>query len=291
MSVAASSARTRSSVPMALGETAAMPSDSARYTHGHHESVLRSHTWRTAANSCGYLLGHLAPGMSLLDVGCGPGTITADLARLVAPGAVVGIDPAPEVIETATESVDREGIDVTFSTGDVMDLQYPDGAFDVVHAHQVLQHLADPVGALVEMRRVRRPGGIVAARDSDYAAMTWFPELDGLAAWNELYHAVTARNGAQADAGRRLRSWAQRAGFAEVEASAATWCFADEASRQWWGDLWATRVLHSSFADQAREHGLADESDLQRISAAWREWAASEDGWFAVLHGEVLCRR
>ena len=62
------------------------------YTHGHHESVLRSHTWRTAENSCAYLLPELRPGQGLLDVGCGPGTITADLALLVAPGGVVGLD-------------------------------------------------------------------------------------------------------------------------------------------------------------------------------------------------------
>src|SRR6188472_2086916 len=64
------------------------------YTHGHHESVLRSHEWRTAENSAAYLLPHLQPGMDLLDVGCGPGTITLDLARLVAPGHVVGVDAA-----------------------------------------------------------------------------------------------------------------------------------------------------------------------------------------------------
>ena len=56
------------------------------YTHGHAESVLRSHRTRTAANSAAYLLPHLAPGQRLLDVGSGPGTITADLATLVAPG-------------------------------------------------------------------------------------------------------------------------------------------------------------------------------------------------------------
>ena len=52
----------------------------AQYTHGHHESVLRSHRWRTAENSAAYLLPHLGPARTLLDVGCGPGTITADLA-------------------------------------------------------------------------------------------------------------------------------------------------------------------------------------------------------------------
>jgi ubiquinone/menaquinone biosynthesis C-methylase UbiE len=51
------------------------------YTHGHHASILRSHRWRTAANSASYLLGYLTPGMSLLDVGFGPGTITMTWLR------------------------------------------------------------------------------------------------------------------------------------------------------------------------------------------------------------------
>jgi ubiquinone/menaquinone biosynthesis C-methylase UbiE len=71
------------------------------YTHGHHESVLRSHTWRTAQNSAAYLLGHLRPGMNLLDVGCGPGTVTVDLAGRVAPGRVVGLDASGPIVEQA----------------------------------------------------------------------------------------------------------------------------------------------------------------------------------------------
>ena len=51
-----------------------------RYTHGHHESVLKSHTWRTIGNSAAYLEPQLAAGLSLLDVGCGPGTITVEFA-------------------------------------------------------------------------------------------------------------------------------------------------------------------------------------------------------------------
>ncbi|HEX4218534.1 MAG TPA: methyltransferase domain-containing protein, partial [Acidimicrobiales bacterium] len=147
------------------------------YTHGHHESVLRSHTWRTAENSAAYLLDHVVPGTALLDVGCGPGTITIDLAKRVAPGPVVGIDASAPVLEKAARRAEEEACtNVTFRVGDVTHLELEDGSFDVVHAHQVLQHLPDPVAALREMRRVCRPGGIVAARDADYAAMTWFPE-------------------------------------------------------------------------------------------------------------------
>ena len=59
-----------------------MPTESDVYLHGHHDSVLRSHRWRTAENSAGYLIPHLAAGAEILDIGCGPGTITAGLAEL-----------------------------------------------------------------------------------------------------------------------------------------------------------------------------------------------------------------
>jgi ubiquinone/menaquinone biosynthesis C-methylase UbiE len=129
------------------------------YTHGHHESVLRSHTWRTAENSAAYLLPALRPRLDLLDVGCGPGTITADLARRVAPGRVVGVDRAPDVLAQASAHASGQGVSIELQAGDVYALQFPDASFDVVHAHQVLQHLSAPVRALREMRRVLRPGG------------------------------------------------------------------------------------------------------------------------------------
>jgi len=262
------------------------PEASAAYTHGHHDSVLRSHRWRTAENSASYLLPHLAPGMDLLDVGCGPGTITVDLAARVAPGQTVGTDNAFAAITAAREAV--ADVPVHFQVSDVMRLDFPDTSFDVVHAHQVLQHLADPIGALVEMARVCRPGGIVAARDSDYAAMTWFPADPGLDAWLALYRQVARANGAEPDAGRRLLDWAVRAGLGDVRASASVWCFASPEDRAWWSGLWAERVTQSSLADRAIELGLATTMDLEHIAAAWRRWAEAATGWFTVLHGEVL---
>ncbi len=158
------------------GETVPVMGSSEVYTHGHTEGVLRSHRWRTAENSAGYLLPHLRAGQRLLDLGCGPGTISVDLARRVAPGPVVGVDRAEPPLREARATAAAAAVDnVTFAVGDAYQLDFPAGSFDVVHAHQVLQHLSDPVAALVEMRRVCAPGGWIAVRDADYAAMTWHP--------------------------------------------------------------------------------------------------------------------
>ncbi|MFC7221471.1 methyltransferase domain-containing protein [Streptomyces polyrhachis] len=263
----------------------------ATYTHGHHESVLRSHRWRTAENSAAYLLGELRPGLRVLDVGCGPGTITADLAARVAPGRVTGVDTAPGVLADARAEAAARGVaNVEFAVGDVERLDFPDDSFDVVHAHQVLQHVAEPVRALREMRRVCRPGGVVAARDSDYAAMTWYPQLSVLSDWLALYQRVARAGGGEPDAGRRLLAWAREAGFAEVTAGASVWCFSGAQERAWWSGLWADRTTASSYAGLAVAGGHATAGSLERIAAGWREWGAAPDGWFSVLHGEVLCR-
>jgi ubiquinone/menaquinone biosynthesis C-methylase UbiE len=259
------------------------------YTHGHHESVLRSHTWRTIENSAAYLLPLLSAGLDVLDVGCGPGTITVDLARRVAPGTVVGIDRSDDVIEVARRQAD--GVDgVRFEAGDVYGLAHPDDSFDVVHAHQVLQHLSDPVAALREMRRVCRPGGVVAARDADYASFVWAPLDVRLDCWLSTYRAVARANRGEPDAGRHLLAWARAAGFRSVDASASVWCFSTPDERAWWGRTWADRMRDSSVAHQAVRGGHCTRADLDAMAAAFTDWAEDPDGWFAVLHGEVLAR-
>ena len=264
---------------------------SAVYTHGHHESVLRSHSWRTAENSAAYLLGVLEPDMRILDVGCGPGTITADLAERVPDGRVVGMDSESAVLGKARALAgERRLANLEFTTGDVYELGYPDASFGVVHAHQVLQHLADPVSALREMARVCEPGGYVAARDADYGGMGWYPRLPGLDEWIDLYRRVARANGGDPDAGRRLHSWAREAGLTEITGSASIWYYGTPQERRWWGELWADRTVASSYARIAVEGGHATEADLQRIADAWRTWAAREDAWFSILHGEILCR-
>lgn len=259
------------------------------YIHGHHESVLRSHRWRTAENSAAHLLPHLRPGQRLLDVGSGPGTITADLARLVAPGRVTAVEPTESALDLTRRTVDTlPNVDCVQS--DVHGLDFPDDSFDIVHAHQVLQHVADPVGALREMRRVCRPDGVVAVRDSDYAGFIWYPLVPELDDWLDLYRRVARLSGGEPDAGRRLYSWAQAAGFRHVVPSSSTWCYAEPEARAWWGALWADRALKSDMASLALAHGAATEGDLHRIADGWRTWAAAPDGWLSIVHGEVVAR-
>jgi ubiquinone/menaquinone biosynthesis C-methylase UbiE len=231
-------------------------------------------------------LPHLTPGQRLLDVGSGPGTITADLAALVAPGEVVALEVNDQAAALTRQGA--PGVDVR--VGDVHALPFDAGEFDVVHAHQVLQHLTDPVEALREMRRVAKPGGIVAVRDADFHGMSWYPALPELDEWMELYQRIARRNGAEPDAGRRLVSWAQSAGFTDVAPTSSNWLYATGQQRRWQARVWGERVLHSAFAEQALEYGFANAADLARISAGWHRWGSTDDGWFLIPNGEVIAR-
>lgn len=265
-------------------------STSARYTHGHHDSVLASHRWRTATNSAGYLLPHLRPGLRLLDIGSGPGTITADLARLVAPSTVTALEANEEAMDLTRTECEKQGLWLDYVVGDVHALEFEDDSFDVVHAHQVLQHVADPVQALREMRRVCRPDGIVAVRDADYHGFTWYPENPRLDRWMELYQTAARSNGGEPDAGRRLLAWANEAGFSEVSPSADSWLFATPPDRDYWGSMWERRILESALTDQLLAQDLSTRGELEEISAAWAQWRDDTDGWLLLPNGEIIAR-
>jgi ubiquinone/menaquinone biosynthesis C-methylase UbiE len=264
-----------------------MATTGEEYFHGHHPSVLRSHAWRTAENSAAYLTPSLRAGQRVLDIGCGPGTITADLAALVAPGEVLGIDRAPAVVEHARHTF-GEVPNLRFEVGDVYALDLPDSSVDVVHAHQVLQHLTDPVAALREARRVLVPGGLLAVRDSDYGAMTWYPEDPDLDVWLDVYRRTARALRADPDAGRRMHAWVAEAGFTDVRAGASIWCFSSPDDVAWWGGMWAERAVASDFATRAKAMGTATDSRLDGISAAFRRWSEHPQARFTVPHGEVL---
>lgn len=259
------------------------------YTHGHASVVVAAHARRTAEEAARFLIPHLKPGMRIVDVGCGPGSITTGLARYVAPGSVLGIDNAAGVLETARQHAAGSNVDnVRFEVAAAYDLPVADASVDVVYAHQVLQHLADPEGALAEARRVLVDGGYVAVRDADYGTMTHHPHEPLLDRWLEIYVAMARRNGGEPDAGRRLLEWVTAAGFTHPVATASTWWYADPQSRADWAELWANRMTLGDIVARAEELEISDRTELAAIAAAWRSWARQPMGWFAFIHGEML---
>ncbi len=265
-----------------------MAEPTTRYTHGHSDAVLRVHSWRTVANSAGYLRPHLRPGIDLLDVGCGPGSLTVDLAREIAPGRVVGVDSSAEVVQSARAIAEAASVDVELRADDVYALDLPDDAFDVVHAHQLLQHLADPVAALREMRRVCRPGGVVATRDVDFGTAAAHPDV--ATEWRAVYVPAARALGGEPYAGRHLLAWAREAGLDDVTCTAGAWCFATPDERSWWGNAWAERVETSTYAVEAVRRGLTTPERNAAIARAWREWVDHPTGWFSITHGEIIAR-
>ena len=270
-----------------------MAKEQASYLHGHHESVVKDHARRTAQDSAAFLLPHIKPHHTILDLGCGPGTITADFASIVSQGKVVGGDAVQAVLDEARQNAQSRGLtNITFRLLDANDLPYPDNSFDIVHCHQVLQHVQDPVGILKEMRRVAKADGIVAARETDYGSFAWYPELPGLDDWKRLYYKAGKASKGEPNAGRRLHVWAKQAGFEPscIDASWDTWHYSGQRAIQF-GEAWAGRVLNSNFAGTILKHGLASQLDIERISQTWKDWAASDDLLMLIPCGQILCRK
>ena len=261
-----------------------------RYTHGHFATVVENHASRTAANSAAYLLPHLKKTDTLLDIGCGPGSITADLAGHVA--SVVGVDAASEAVSRAEKDAARRGVDnAQFRIADVYELPFPDHTFDIVHGHQVLQHLSDPVAALREAARVLKKGGIVAMRDTDYATMVHDPHEPRIDRWLALYSELARRNGGEPNAGRMLARWTRDAGFADIVPSSSTWTYANPEAIEGWRKLWTSRLLEARMGVDSVALGLATRDEIEDLAAGWDRWASQPQPFFAFLHGEVLARK
>jgi ubiquinone/menaquinone biosynthesis C-methylase UbiE len=266
-----------------------MPSVSETYQLGHHPSVVARHARRTVETAAAFLLPFLKPGMRLLDVGCGPGSMTSGFAQRVAPGETIGIDPSAEVIATA-KSLARATTarNLSFEVGNIYEPRFAAGTFDAVFAHQVLQHLRHPVDALRQMRTLLAPGGVLGVRVVDWGSAIFYPESEGVRQYLAVQFDLARRNGGEPNAGRYLRRWFREAGFGEMRVTTSTESDADADATRDRAEMFADRVLQSSLADRALKCGIMTRSDLESLAAAWHAWGRDPDAFFCFSHIEVV---
>jgi ubiquinone/menaquinone biosynthesis C-methylase UbiE len=265
---------------------------SETYQLGHHPSVVARHARRTVENAAAFLLPFLKPGMRLLDVGCGPGSITAGFAQRVAPGKTIGIDPSAEVIATARSLAgEATARNLSFEVGSIYEPRFAPGTFDAIFTHQVMQHLRRPVDALRQMRELLAPGGVLGVRVVDWGSAIFYPESEGVRRYVAFQFELARRNGGEPNAGRYLRRWLREAGFGETRLTTSTESDADTQATRDRAEMFADRVLRSGLAERALECGLATRSDLESIAAAWRAWGCDPDAFFCFSHIEAVARK
>lgn len=198
------------------------------YTPGTTPNVVAFMARRRAASHAAFFLAELRPGLRVLDVGCGPGTITLGLAAAVSPGgSVVGIDRTGEQFHDAAETARRDAIPARFQAASIYDLPFPDGSFDAVFAHALFEHLAEPSRALDELHRVLVPGGRIGLRSPDWGGFVLHPESAELDVALARYEAMQRENGGDTHAGRKLAAWLRDAGFRDAESGGAFEVYAD----------------------------------------------------------------
>lgn len=257
--------------------------------HGVTPGLSNDYGTRTASRQAAFALPYLHSGMDLLDVGCGPGTITLGLAQVVAPGHVVGLDHDQQHIEMArARAAEQEVTNVTFQVDDALSLPFGDDVFDAVFENDMLTHLSqDAAMAAREVYRVLKPNGLFAARDVDASAVMWGNPTEALRELDRLFIAWHRSRGSDITLGKRLPAILREAGFTNTIKSVSADTKGDPKATRSHAEI-TIELLDGPFGSDIVEHGWADQSRVDRLKESIQEWGEHPDAFFANLHVEVI---
>lgn len=160
----------------------------------------------------------LRHGMNVLDAGCGTGVVTRKMAKKVSPGEAYGVDIDSLFIDEARKLAANEGINnIRFGLGDIDNLKFDDGIFDVSYCRLVLMHVKNPVKTVTELKRVTKKGGIVAVSDSDDGVVVVYPEMSKIMDLYSKYGRWAKMRGEDRYIGRQLFSIFSQAGLSQIQ--------------------------------------------------------------------------
>ena len=262
------------------------------YTMGFSEELLQSLRRQTAEASAAYLLPHLRPGHRVLDFGCGPGTISVGLAKAVAPGELHGIDMEESQIELARSVAEAGGRDnATFHVGDVTDLPFEDGFFDVAHCRNVLMHVPDTAAVLAEVKRVLKPGGIIGCREMICASSFTHPDLDVMGKSWDMFQDLVAADDGHPQMGKELKAHILDAGFANPRITASFDIYSAPEDVLFLFGFASKWLLSPEITEAAIKYGAATEDLRNAITVAYDRWKEHPGALCGVAFGEAVANK
>lgn len=196
------------------------------YTPGHTQNATDFMARRSPESHGQFFLPYLTPGLTVLDCGCGPGSITLGIAARITPGKVIGVDfAASQIVRAQANALQAAIPNVEFQTADCYALPFDNQSFDRVFCHALMEHLADPVRVLKEFHRVLKPGGIVGVCSPDWNGLLVAPSSSPLIEATEIYADLQSRNGGDLRVGTKLGEYLAEAGFQKIQMSARYECY------------------------------------------------------------------
>ena len=262
------------------------------YTMGYSDEFMQLLNRRNAAHCAAYLLPSLEPGMRLLDLGCGPGSITVGLAATVSPGQVHGVDMEESQINLARAAAASGGHDnVTFHVGNALELPFEDNYFDVVHCHAVIMHIPDTRGTLAEVRRVLKPGGILAAREMIGESCFFEPRTDGLREMWDTFISLMRGNGGYPDIGKELKPILHEAGFSDVQCSASFDSFGNPADVAFFHGFVMDWFFSPRTVNAIIGMGIATQEKFDYWHSEMDSWRDTDTAFSGLAFGECLARK
>jgi ubiquinone/menaquinone biosynthesis C-methylase UbiE len=262
---------------------------SAAYIHGSDEAEQQRLEAQAKLLGGAEFLPSLHPGMHVLDVGCGTGAITREVAQAVLPGRVIGLDRSNAQLATATRLAAQQGLkNVQFLQGDALDLQLPANSFDAVYCRFVLEHVAHPQQFIQEMHRVVRPGGWACAYEWEAGCIVNYPDSPAVdQVWQSIYRWQHAQ-GSDPWIGRKLYGLFRKSEFSSIQADGRSWtiCGAKhEAERLAWYVNGAREIIRQARDGLIGAHFVTPEM-LMQAENEYQRLLASPDTF--IFHG--FCR-
>ena len=272
--------------------TSSISSGTPDYTMGFSEQILESFKRHTAEASAAYLLPYLRPGLRVLDFGCGPGSVSVGLARAVVPGELHGVDMEESQVEMARDvATSNRQENAVFHLGDVLDLPFDDGFFDVAHCHNVLMHVPDTQAALAEVKRVLKPGGIIGCREMICESCYTYPDFGVIRRAWDMFEDLLAGDEGHPQMGKELNGHVLEAGFTNVRVTASWDVYSTPADIAFIYDVTNNWFLGAEIAEAAIKYGAATRALLNRVGEAYSRWKDTPGAVCALAFGEIVANK